>query len=108
MKEQTEMEQLIAQEAKASEQTRDAPLSDRAARKRPTRSVVYSIRLTPEQTEEIQRLADTAGIPAAGLVRGWVLQGLAAEREGSVEQTVEALSRDVARLRRQLTERQAS
>jgi hypothetical protein len=46
-----------------------------------------------------------AGIPAAGLVRGWVLQGLAAEREGSVEQTVEALSRDVARLRRQLTER---
>jgi len=48
------------------------------------------------------------GSPAAGLVRGWVLQGLAAEREGSVEQTVEALSRDVAWLRRQLTERQAS
>jgi hypothetical protein len=47
-------------------------------------------------------------IPAAGLVRGWVLQGLAAEREGSVEQVVEALSRDVARLRRQLTGRQAS
>jgi len=41
-------------------------------------------------------------------VRGWVLQGLAAEREESVEQTVEALSRDVARLRRRLTERQAS
>ena len=34
--------------------------------------------------------------------------GLAAEREGSVEQTVEALSRDVAWLRRQLNERQAS
>ena len=70
--------------------------------------MVYSIRLTPEQTEEIQQLADTAGIPAAGLVRGWVLQGLAAEREGSVEQTVEALSRDVDRLRRQLVEREAS
>jgi hypothetical protein len=103
-----ELERLLAEETEASERTRDEPLSGRAARKRPTRSVVYSIRLTPEQTEEIQRIADAAGIPAAGLVRGWVLQGLAAEREESVEQTVEALSRDVARLRRQLTERQVS
>jgi hypothetical protein len=108
MKKQADMERLIAEEVEASERTRDAPVSGHAARKRPTRSVVYSVRLTPEQTREIQQLADTAGIPAAGLVRGWVLQGLAAERAGSVEQTVEALSRDVARLRRQLTERQAS
>src|SRR5262249_18923996 len=99
-----ELERLLAEETEASERTRDEPLSGRAARKRPTRSVVYSIRLTPGQTEEIQRIAEAAGIPAAGLVRGWVLQGLAAEREGSVEQTGEALSRDVARLRRQLTE----
>jgi len=103
-----ELERLIAEETEASEQARDEPISARAARKQPTRSVVYSIRLTPEQTAEIQRIAEAAGIPAAGLVRGWVLQGLAAEREGSVEQTVEALSRDVARLRRQLTDRQAS
>jgi hypothetical protein len=103
-----ELGQLLAEETEASERTRDESLSDRAARKRQTRSVVYSIRLTPEQTEEIQRIAANAGVPATGLVRGWVLQGLAAEREGSVEQTVEALSRDVARLRRQLTERQAS
>jgi hypothetical protein len=41
-------------------------------------------------------------------VGDWVLQGLAAEREESVDQVVEALSRDLARLRRQLTERQAS
>jgi hypothetical protein len=103
-----EIEKLLAEETEASERTRDEPLSDRAARKRQTRSVVYSIRLTPEQTEEIQRLAASAGVPATALVRGWVLQGLAAEHEGSVEQTVEALSRGVARLRRQLTERQAS
>ena len=103
-----ELERLLAEETEASERTRDEPLSRRAARKRPTQSVVYSIRLTPEQTEEIQRIAEAEGLPAAGLVRGWVLQGLAVGREGSVEQTVEALSRDVARLRRQLTERQAS
>lgn len=103
-----ELERLIADETEASEGARDEPLSGRAARKRPTRSVFCSIRLTPEQTEEIQRIAEAAGIPVAGLVRGWVLQGLAAEREESVEQTVEALSRDVARLRRPLTERRAS
>ena len=103
-----ELERLIAEETEASERTRDEPLSERAARKGQTRSVVYSIRLTPEQTKEIQRIAATAGVPATALVRGWVLQGLAAEREGSVEQTVEALSRDVAQLRRQLTRRQAS
>ena len=103
-----ELERLTAEETGASERTRDEPLSGRAAGKRPTRSVVCSVRLTPGQTEEIQRIAEAAGIPAAWLVRGWVLQGLAAEREGSVEQTVEALSRDVARLCRQLTERQAS
>jgi hypothetical protein len=103
----SELERLIADEAEASEQTRDEPLSERAVRKRQTRSVVYSVRLTPQQTQEIQRIADQAGVPAAVLVRGWVLQGLAAELEGTMEQTVEALSRDVARLRRQLTERQA-
>jgi hypothetical protein len=103
-----ELERLLAEETEASERTRDEPLSGRAARKRPARSVVYSVRLTPEQTGEIQRIAEAAGVPAAGLVRRWVQQGLAAEQEGSVEQTVEALSRDVARLRRQLTGRQAS
>jgi hypothetical protein len=103
-----ELERLIAEETEASERTRGEPLSGRAARKRPTRSVVYSIRLTPEQTQEIQRIAERADIAPAVLVRGWVLQGLAAEHENSVEETVEALSRDVARLRRQLTERQAS
>jgi hypothetical protein len=103
-----ELDDLIAEETDASERTRDDPLSGKATRKRPTQSVVYSIRLTPEQTQEIQRIADNAGVPATGLVRGWVLQGLAAERESSVEETVEVLAQSVARLRRQITERQAS
>lgn len=104
----SELERLIAEETEASERTRDEPQSQRAVRKRRTRSVVYSIRLMPEQTLEIKRLADKAGVTVAVLVRGWVLQGLAAEQDTSVEQTVEALSRDVERLRRQLAEPQAS
>lgn len=103
-----ELERLIAEEVEASERTRDDPLSEGGKRKWHSRSVVYSIRLTPEQIEEIQRIADNAGVPTAGIVRGWVLQGLAAEHEDSVELAVEALSRDVERLRRQLIERRAS
>lgn len=104
-----EFEALIDEEAEASEATRDEPISDSAVRKGNTRSVVYSVRLTPEQTEEIQRIADEAGIPASGLVRDWVVQGLAAERDAaSPESLVEALARDVDRLRRRLRRRRAS
>jgi len=95
-----QLEDLVEREAVASEATRGVPISDRAVRKGTTRSVVYSVRLTPEQTEAIQRIADDAGIPASGLVRGWVLHGLAAEREDlSPESLVEALARDLDRLR---------
>ncbi len=98
-----EREDIIRAETEASEATRDAPLSDRAFRKGGTRSVVYSVRLTPEQTEEIQRIADESGVPASGIVREWVLQGLAHEREPSnVDALVDTLSRDVDRLRRRL------
>src|SRR5438045_9593692 len=85
-----ELERLLAEETEASERTRDEPLSGRAARKRPTQSVVYSIRLTPEQTEEIQRIAEAAGMPAAGLVRGGVLHGRGDVREEAGAQTVAA------------------
>jgi hypothetical protein len=108
MMEPGRLDKLLAEETEASERTRDEPLSDQATRKRDTQSVVYSIRLTPGQIEEIQRLAAETGVLATALVRGWVLHGLAAERENSVEQTVEALSMNVARLRQQLAESQAS
>jgi hypothetical protein len=104
-----DLERLIEEETEASEATRDDPLSDRAVRKGNTRSVVYSVRLTPDQTDEIQRMADEAGIPASGLVREWVLQGLAAERDvASPESLVDALARDVDRLRRSFGRRRAS
>lgn len=104
-----ELEALLDEETETSEATRDEPISDRAVRKGNTRSVVYSVRLTPDQTEEIQRIADDAGIPASGIVREWVLQGLAAERDtASPEALVEALARDVDRLRRSFSRRRAS
>ena len=104
-----ELEEIIAKETAASETSRDQPLSDRAVRKGQSRSVVYSVRLTPEQTEEIQRIADEADIPASALVRDWVVEGLAAERgTATLGSLVDALSRDVDKIRRSVARREAS
>lgn len=100
---QDDLQHVLDAETEASEATRDEPM--RAGRRRDQRSVVYSIRLHPDEAAAIQRLADAHGVPARGLVRGWVLQALAAETEeaGPVAAVVEALSRDVDRLRRALS-----
>jgi hypothetical protein len=104
-----ELQDLLDEETAASEANRDQPLSERAVRKGKSRSVVYSVRLTPEQTDEIQRIADEAGIPASALVRDWVVEGLAAERDtATLDSLVDTLSRDVDKLRRSVARRQAS
>ena len=104
-----DLRELVEEEAAASEASRDEALSSRAVRKGQSRSVVYSVRLTPEQTDEIQRIAEEAGIPASALVRDWVVEGLAAERAtGTLDSLVDALSRDVDKLRRSVARREAS
>ncbi|MHB1504955.1 MAG: plasmid mobilization protein [Acidimicrobiales bacterium] len=104
-----DLREIVAEETAASEVSRDAALSERVVRKGRTRSVVYSVRLTPEQTDEIQQIADEAGIPASALVRDWVLEGLAAERAtGTLDSLVDTLSRDVDKLRRSVARREAS
>lgn len=104
-----ELQELVAEETAASEASRDEALSERAVRKGKSRSVVYSVRLTHEQTDEIQRIADEAGVPASALVRDWVLEGLAAERgSATLDSLVDTLSRDVDKLRRSVARREAS
>lgn len=104
-----DLRELVAEETAASEVSRDQPLSERAVRKGQSRSVVYSVRLTPEQTDEIQRIAKEAGIPASALVRDWVVEGLAAERgTATLDSLVDTLSRDVDKLRRSVARREAS
>ena len=41
------LEQLVNEETAASELARDVPVSDKAVRKSRTKSVIYSVRLTP-------------------------------------------------------------
>jgi len=94
-----ELRRILDEETEASELSRDEPM--RGGRRRSGKSIVYSIRLRPDEAEAIQRIADEAGVPARGLVRGWVLQALrdeAAEPE-SVQSVLDTLSREVDRLR---------
>lgn len=94
-----ELQQLIDEETEQAEQTRDEPMTH-GVRRGPSRTEVYSLRMTPDEVAEIQRIADKAGIPASGLVRDWVRQGLAAERGESMTDLVEALERSVNQLKR--------
>lgn len=104
-----DLAKLIEDEVEASESSRDRPVSDNAVRKGEASSVVYSLRLTPAQAEQIRKLAEAAGIPPSALVRDWVTRGLAAEVEASsLDALVETLSRDVDQLRRSVARRQAS
>ena len=43
------------------------------------RTLVYSVRLSPEESNAIQRVADARHLPASTLVRSWILDRL--ERE---------------------------
>lgn len=97
----SDLEKLLDEETEQAERTRDDPMTH-GVRRGPTRTEVYSLRMTPEEVAEIQRIADEAGVPASGLVRDWVRQGLAAERGDSVSSAVAALERDMDRLKRQL------
>jgi len=64
-------------------------------------------RRRPAQTEEIRWIAEAAEGPGGRAGARLGAAGPGGRAGGSVEQTVEGLSRDVARLRRQLTKRQA-
>lgn len=71
-----DFEQLVAEEAAASEANPDAPIRTSAVLTRPNqaRSTVYSIRLNPDEVAAVQSLADLAGLPASTLVRSWIIE----------------------------------
>ncbi|MCC6973635.1 MAG: hypothetical protein IT322_06470 [Anaerolineae bacterium] len=53
----------------------DSPI--RLPQKRPTRTVVFGIRLTPEEREQIRAFARQINFPASEMARHFVLQAVA-------------------------------
>lgn len=101
MRSREETKRLVEMEPEESDKHVDEPMLH-GLRRAGTRKQVYSVRLAPEQVEEIEKLAEEAGMPASGLVRSWVLQALSAHKPDSLREAVAALERDVDRLKRQL------
>jgi hypothetical protein len=76
---------LIQQIQQESERTKDEPYPSGSKFIRPNRerSKVYSVRLSEEEYEAVQRVADAAHLPPSTLVRSWILARLDQERNAS-------------------------
>jgi hypothetical protein len=62
----------------------------------------FSLRLNPDELAAVQELAHDRDVPAAALVRGWIVQRLAAERSAPTDAAadVDRLEADVRTLRK--------
>jgi len=100
----TDAKQLVEQIAAEAEETMDDPMPPGTVFTRPNRakSVTFSLRLNPEELAALQELAGERDVPASALVRGWIVQRLAAERNAPTDTAavVERLEADVRLLRK--------
>lgn len=96
------IEEQIKSAQDDAEATRDDPYPPRAAGERPgrSRSVVQSVRLPADEFAAIEEIARSADVPVSALIRGWVLAGLAEDRNASLADAVDRLAADVDRVRR--------
>lgn len=65
-----------------SEASKDSPYprGTSGVRVNRQRSQVYSVRLSPEEQEDLRRVAEARHLPASTLVRSWILERLDEER----------------------------
>lgn len=88
-------------ERERAEGTRDDPLSSAVTRPGAPRAKVLSVRLNPDEFDELTRYAGALEVTVSSLVRGWVLDQLRTAAESPVN-TVERIARELDQLRRQL------
>lgn len=88
--------------AEEAERTKDEPLSANATRPNRHRAKIISVRLNPEELDELVAYAKAQELPLSTLVRGMILRELRAESESSPVTTVDRIAQEVQQLRRQL------
>jgi hypothetical protein len=100
----SDLQRLISEEAEYAERHREEPIpaAARATRRNRAKSVMFSLRLNPEELAAVQRLARDSDVPASALVRGWIVQRLEAELSTPTDTAavVERLEADVRALRK--------
>ncbi len=90
----SKIDELLAVEGEAAERT-PTPEDARGEHRNLGRSVMFSVRLHPDELAELQSYADTRGVPARTLARAWILERLRSELPGDLSQRVERLERAV-------------
>lgn len=100
----SDLQRLIAEEAEHAELHRDDPMPTdaRGTRLNRAKSVMFSLRLNPEEFAAVQELANSSDVPVSALVRGWIVQRLAVEHDvpTGTAAVVERLEADVRALRK--------
>lgn len=96
------IEETLKKLTDESEETRDAPYPDDTEFTHPNRakSVVQSVRLPGDVFEEIESIATTHDIAVGALIRGWVIEAVATEKEVTLDGALDRLTADVDRVRR--------
>lgn len=67
------------------------------------RSVVYSVRLNANEVARIERMAGQLRVPSSAVVRGWILDALAASETDTVTGALDRVEADLRRLRATVT-----
>lgn len=95
----TNVGKLIARVASEADATRDDPMPAGIASTRPNKSVPVAVRLARDDVATIEALAGKLDLPMSTLLRGWILDGLAANREESIATALDRVTADIQRLR---------
>ncbi len=95
----TDAKQLVEQIAAEADATAGQPMPVGTVWSKPNKTVTVATRVSPEHLAAIEALAAQLDVPVAALVRGWILAGLNARQDETVQSAIERLSSDVQRLR---------
>lgn len=97
-----ELDADLERAAREAEATMNDPYPDDTKVTRPghAKSVVQSVRLPGDALAAIEQIAADHEVPVGALIRGWVLQALAAEQEETMVGAVDRLIADAERLKR--------
>lgn len=95
----SDAKQLVEQIAAEADATVGEPMPAGTVWAKPGKTVTVATRLSPEHLAAIDALARQLDVPVSALLRGWILAGLNARKDETVQTAIERLSADVQRLR---------
>jgi len=95
----SDAKQLVEQIAAEADATAGQPMPPGTVWNKPGKTVTVATRVSPEHLAAIEELAARLDVPMSALLRGWILAGLNAQKDESVQVAIERLSADVQRLR---------